>query len=571
MQISCRRFVIIPVYAFTVSLVLISVAVAAPPLPANLPSSLDPGRVDQRFQKPPEPLAQPTTKVPEVAEQLPPEQAEAIRFVLSAVEVEGNTVYTQELLLPLWQEHIGKEISLLQIYRVADAITAKYRNAGYILTQAIVPPQKIDGGKVRIKVVEGFVNEVIIEGDTQARAELFQGWADKIKASRPLDNAVIERYTLIANDLPGVKVNSVLKPSATTPGAADLVLTVTPDKAVNANGTIDNRGTKTSGPVQYSAGLTSNSLLNLFERTSINYSTTSDFQALRYFSITHDEILTNEGLSVALNASQSLTKPDDYLDVYEIEGDAVEAGVTLAYPLIRSRTQNLSISGGFTLANSETDMLGQLFSHDRIRKLGAAINYDLADTWGGVNMATFGLYQGLNIFDATETGSPNLTRVDGRSNFTKLTAYLSRKQELIQDFSLELATTGQYGFSSLLSSEEFGYGGSQFGRAYDSSEITGETGIAVRAELQYSKQLADLHINFLQPYLFYDYGAIWNRSATCPDHLDGASTGLGVRFAITDFLNGSLEVDKPISRAVAAELPDDGNDLRTFFTITGRY
>lgn len=31
MQISCRRFVIIPVYAFTVSLALISVAVAAPP------------------------------------------------------------------------------------------------------------------------------------------------------------------------------------------------------------------------------------------------------------------------------------------------------------------------------------------------------------------------------------------------------------------------------------------------------------------------------------------------------------------------------------------------------------
>ncbi|MDH5299399.1 MAG: hypothetical protein OEV91_10310 [Desulfobulbaceae bacterium] len=125
--------------------------------------------------------------MPERAEQLPPDKAEAIRFVLSAIEVEGATVYSREQLLPLWQEYLGKEISLLQVYQIADAITAKYRNAGYILTQSIVPPQKIENGIVRIKVIEGFVNEVIIEGEVQRRASLFREWAEKIKASRPLD------------------------------------------------------------------------------------------------------------------------------------------------------------------------------------------------------------------------------------------------------------------------------------------------------------------------------------------------------------------------------------------------
>lgn len=546
-----------------------SVAIAAPPVP--LPSSVDPGRVEQHFQKPPEPQAKPAITVPEPAEQLPPDQAEAIRFVLSAIEVEGATVYSREQLLPLWQEFLGKEISLLQVYRIADAITAKYRNAGYILSQAIVPPQKIEGGIVHIKVIEGYVSEVVIEGDVQARAGLFRDWAEKIKASRPLDNAVLERYSLLANDLAGVKVSTVLKPSATAPGASDLVLAVTTDKPINANGAVDNRGTKTSGPVQYSAGLTANSLLHLFERTSVNYSTTHDFRALRYFSVNHDEVLTSEGTKLSLTASQSLTRPDDYLEEYDIKGDSVSAGFSVGYPLLRSRSQNLSLSGGFTLRNSQTDTLGQLQSHDRIRELVATMSYDLADTYGGVNMATLGFYQGMNILNATEPGSPNLTRVDGHSDFSKLTAYLSRKQELSHDFSLEVAATGQYAFMSLLSSEEFGYGGSQFGRAYDSSEITGDSGMAARAELQYTGRPDALQVRYLQPYVFYDYGAIWNRSDTRPDHQDGASAGLGLRLAVTDYLSGSVELTKPLTRDVAAELPDDGKEPRIFFTATARY
>ncbi|MHB1014655.1 MAG: ShlB/FhaC/HecB family hemolysin secretion/activation protein [Desulfurivibrionaceae bacterium] len=557
-------------YTFIFLLAWQTVATAAPP-PVPLPSSVDPGRVEQHFQKPPEPQAKPPITVPEPAEQLPPDQAEAVRFVLSAIEVEGATVYSREQLLPLWQEFLGKEISLLQVYRIADAITAKYRNAGYILTQAIVPPQKIEGGIVHIKVIEGYINDVTIQGDVQARPGLFKEWAEKIKASRPLDNAVLERYTLLANDLAGVKVSSVLKPSATVPGASDLVLAVTTEKVIDANGTVDNRGTKTSGPVQYSAGLTANSPLKLFERTSVNYSTTNDFRALRYFSINHDEILTSEGTKLSLTASQSRTRPADYLEVYDIEGDSFSSGFTVGYPLLRSRSQNLTLSGGFTLRNSQTDTLGQLQSHDRIRELVATMNYDLADTYGGVNMTTLGFYQGMNILNATETGSPNLTRVDGHSDFSKLTAYLSRKQELGHDFSLEVAATGQYSFMSLLSSEEFGYGGSQFGRAYDSSEITGDSGVAARAEFQYTRNPGALQVRFVQPYVFYDYGAIWNRSATLPEHQDGASAGLGLRLAVTDYLNGSVEITKPLTRDVAAELPDDGKEPRIFFTATARY
>ena len=58
-----------------------------------------------------------------------------------------------------------KEVSLLDIYKVRDAITAKYRAAGYVLSQAIIPPQQISDGIVRIQVVEGYIGKVEFDAE----------------------------------------------------------------------------------------------------------------------------------------------------------------------------------------------------------------------------------------------------------------------------------------------------------------------------------------------------------------------------------------------------------------------
>ncbi len=76
----------------------------------------------------------------------PPEEAEHTKFVLSGIVVEGSTVYRQADFLPLYKSLLGKEVSLSVIRRVARDITALYLRDGYILSQAIVPPQTIRNG-----------------------------------------------------------------------------------------------------------------------------------------------------------------------------------------------------------------------------------------------------------------------------------------------------------------------------------------------------------------------------------------------------------------------------------------
>ena len=534
-----------------------------------LPGAVDPGRIEQRLEKPPEPKSMPDIIIPEKVEQIAPEQADKVRFDLGGIILQGNTVYDDVSLLPLWEQLLGQEVSLTQIYKIADAITAHYRNAGYILTQAIVPPQKIGNGIVLIKIVEGHADDVLIEGDVQWRGGLFDAWAEKIKASKPLNNAVLERYNLLASDIAGLKMKSLIRPSKTTPGASDVVLVVehTP---FDASLSYDNRGTRSIGTRQVTANVGVNSLLKLLERTNITYLTTDDGEELNYYGFQHDQVLNSEGLTFILSGNISYSEAGDYLEEFDIEGKNSTVNVKLSYPLIRSRNKNLSCSAALTVRNSRTDTLGELQSEDRLRIVKLGLDYDYTDRFKGVNMVNLMYSGGLDILGSRETGSDNLTRSDGHSEFAKVTLDLSRRQTLPYNFSLLLAGSAQWADVSLLSSEEFGYGGSQYGRAYDSSSITGDRGLAGKIELQYSGGFGKSPSSYYQLFAFYDAGRTFRNSRLKDKNDSGYSVGGGVRFGLGKYLSGSLEVAQPLTAHISESNRRD-DYARMFFNVTAKY
>ena len=66
--------------------------------------------------------------------------------------------------------------------------------------------------------------------------------------------------------------------------------------------------------------------------------------------------------------------------------------------------------------------------------------------------------------------------------------------------------SGQYALDPLFASEEFAVGGPVYGSAYDPAEITGDSGVAARAELRYSNTAPQASIDIFQIYGFYDMG-----------------------------------------------------------------
>ncbi|MEJ0068469.1 MAG: POTRA domain-containing protein [Pseudomonadota bacterium] len=113
-----------------------------------------------------------------------PESAANVPLQIEELKLTGVTVYQHEELEEYWKDRIGKPGTLGDLFVIANAITARYRNDGYVLSRALVPAQEIEDGKVEIRVIEGYVAQVVFEGNDD-RPDLLRATGERITAARP--------------------------------------------------------------------------------------------------------------------------------------------------------------------------------------------------------------------------------------------------------------------------------------------------------------------------------------------------------------------------------------------------
>lgn len=544
---------------------------------AQIPPSEQPGRIRDRFVEPQAPRAQVVGGQISLPSTVAPAGAENIKLTVSRVVVSGATVYSDTDLAPLYAELLGRVVTLAAVYDLARRITAKYGAAGYVLSRAVVPPQNFGqhGAVVRIQVVEGYVDNVVwpVEKLTRYR-DFFTDYTARIVADRPANIRTLERYLLLANDLPGLKFSTTLKPSTTNPNASTLIVEVK-EKAFDVIGRMDNRGTIARGPVQFLGQLGVSNLAGNHESLTTTLAVTAQFEELAYLSSTYRQVLTSEGLTAFATASYGVGRPGTALlnlFDYRTRSSAFEAG--LMYPIIRSREANLSVTGLGFITNDDSFQFGQLFTRDRLRGFRLKADGDWADQFLGINQVNVTFSQGIDGLGSTDNVDPNVpippgqpgpSTNAGRVDFSKLEVTASRTQPLPANFSLFLAGYAQYAFKPLLVSEQCGYGGRFFGRAYDPSQMLGDHCWAVLGELRYDIATPWKQVTRLQAYTYADHGEVYfiNPALGTPKTQHGTSAGLGVRGAWEDTYTADISVAKAI----------DGprNDWRAFAILGAKF
>ena len=539
------------------------------------PSRVESGQIERHLQAPATPQIPRNGPVFKGDIRVPPGEAGELSLVLESVAVEGSTVYPAEDLASLWEGRLGRKIALAEVFGIVDAITARYRNDGYILSRAILPPQTIEDGAVKIRIVEGYIDDVRFEGEVRGDRALLNAYAAKIKGSRPLSIAHLERYLLLIDDLPGLSSEAVLNPSKDTPGAADLVILVE-EKREDGFARIDNRGTRFNGPVQLWLGAGLNSLAGAHDRTAARVVTADGRKReLTYLELGHERQIGAEGEKLHLQFTHTDSEPGHDLRALDIESKSRSFRIGLVNPLVRSRAENLSLQAGFVVRNSETAIFDDRLSRDRVRFVGLGVLYDSADGFGGINMLGLHFDRGLDMLGASKRGSTDLSRERARADFTRLRFNASRLQRLGDRWSLLADFRSQLAASKLLASEEFGLGGEGCGRAYDPAQVTGDEGVCFLAELRYGHNLGAEGLAGYQIYGFYDAGRVWRMDSRALDKkADLSSAGLGMRFNFTEWLSGSLEAAWPLVRKAdmkAASQAMKTASRRVFFTLTARF
>jgi hemolysin activation/secretion protein len=516
------------------------------------PPSQQPGQIERQFKKPPEPKAQPeAVTIPEEG-QPRPANADRIRFVLNDLTLEGVTAYPMERLRPVYAGLLHQDVSLADIYQAVDTLTARYRNDGYILSQVIVPAQTVDSGVVKLRAIEGYIAAVTVDGGSQDVRERVLALGEKIRASRPLTAAVLERNVLLMNDLPGVRARAVLAPSA-VPGASDLVLQVTNVPRATAF-TADNRGSRSQGQQRLVGDGQFYSLFGGASATEV-LGATSVNPELFFLSVSHTQFVGSAGGRIGVAASYAYSKPQE-LEVVPLHliTNSTTTAVSYIQPLIRRRARNLSVRAAFTTFDSRSDIFDVEDSADRLRAIRLGLTFDTSDRLNGVTIADFEFSQGINGLGASTNGDQYLSRPLGRADFRKVTLYSARMQTLHGNWSLFLAGSGQYAFTDLLSPELFSFGGELFGRGYDPSELLNDHGIAGRVDLQYAHTSTSHRRLLLLPYAFFDAGKVWQRTPLpgIPSSDSATSAGGGLRLTRGP-LSGFIEIAKPLDHVVLQE------------------
>jgi hemolysin activation/secretion protein len=557
---------------------LLSQSTFAAPVPAGADAaksigSVQPGVIGSQLQS-----NQPA--VPQAAAPLsaPPEkpggslgpEAEKIKFKLTNIILEDNRVYSTAQLRPIYADKLNKVITIAQLQDIVQNLTNYYRNNGYILSRAVIPPQHVVNGIVRIRLIEGFVDKVNVVGTPMGARYIVTAYGRHISDARPLQLKTMEKYLLLANELPGVQTKAILEPSKTV-GASDLNLAVA-TKMLSGFFSYDNYGTRYIGPQQLTAGASANSFFRSGDITSITYVTTARGNELQYKDGAYEMPLGTKGARWAFDINESTTNPLYMLQDLKIAGLANDYNTTLRYPAIRSRSRNLTLEAGFNYLDSYVTQFDSPLYTDHIRELKLAATYDFADRFRGSNLWVAGLNEGLPVFGQTNDPQSLFTSRYGATNhFTKITAQASRIQQLFWKLSLYGLVKGQYSFQPLLASEQFAFGGSQLGRGYDPAEIIADRGLGGTLELRLDTAVQKFLIQTIQFYTFYDAGDVWNLRNVqgTPTRQSATSTGIGARFYMTRYISGNFMFAQPLSRKVQSlELIGNGSLPRTFFSIT---
>lgn len=487
--------------------------------------------------------------------------AEGMTFMLEDIVFEGNRVLSDQDLRAVVAPYLGKTIEVNALMEIADKVTAYYKKQGYFLSRAYYPPQTIKKSVI-MKVREGELGEIIIQGNKRYSREMIRNTLKIIRGEGAVRTADVERALLLLMDYPGLTVKATLKPGD-KPGTSDLVLDVKEDYFLKFSADLNNFGSKYTAKDRLGVTFDLRNLTkhgdNLHARGMVGLGGTTD-AGIYYGRLEYTRPIGYTGNKLGVFASTLDYKLGDALEDLEAGGASRSIGFWYSHPFVRSRVFSWWVDFGFEAKNVRQDIFNQTVNEDKVRVANLGTTLQKVDSLldGGFTTLDLRMYQGFaQIFDGQLPDDPDFIRLASDITFTKFTANLTRLQRLPYGLLGIFTITGQYSPNRLPSSEELHIGGAGTVRGYSQGEYSGDRGYYGTLELRVPLLNKD---NFmLQLAAFSDFGrAMINDPLPGEENLKDKtiiSGGLGLRANFTRYLRFQLDWAKTIG----AEAPLDSD------------
>jgi hemolysin activation/secretion protein len=506
-------------------------------------------------------------------------------IAIGTVTVVGATAFPPAVLNKITAGLAGTPQPLTHIEAIRRALVAIYRAHGFVLSTVSLD---IDAqGNVRYIVTEGHIVAVKLSADIGPAGTTVLGFLDHLTAERPVNEASLERWLLLAQQIPGVSVHAVLQADSDDPGALTLIAEVS-RQAESGLITADDRAFKSTGPVEALAVADLNSLTSYGDQTELSLFHTSG-NTDNFGQASESFFIGSSGLRVKVYAGEGRGDPGGVLRLADYQSLLQVFGGQLSYPAVLRRNQALNLTLHLDGTQNLVDTNHNLTSFDSIRAARLATQYAVQDlllgnSRQGVSVVNIQESQGLPALGASpdRRAIGEAGRANERLDFWKISGSAARNQTLFSPFgdatvAMRLEAGGQYSPDILPSAEEFDLGGSRFTRGYYSGEVSGDKALYATAELQLNTgtdfDLFTIPIELgAQFYTFYDYGETFTNLEFDENHRL-ASFGAGVHLGVTRY----LEIDGEIDHRLVTRLDPQNttalglSETVIYWGVTARY
>lgn len=499
-----------------------------------------------------------------------PETKKPGAMTVSKINVEGNTILTQDKINAVLDKYKGAALQFKDVDQARVELEKAYQAAGYPTVLVNLPEQTIDQGSVTLQVIEAPLIEITVTGQQHYSKYRILKKLPSIKIGTVLYEPALVKELSAINANPDLQVAPVLKPG-TEPGTVDLELKVKDRLPVHGKLESDNRGPITTPQNRLVAEIQHTNLFGGDEILTVNtVQTPTDWGAVQNYGASFvypvkwpDHLLAvyaskSQSKSVLAGSAISLGGGSDVT----IAGNAIVAGVRYIFPLFSGGANTHQLSVGVDFKRLEPT--NATFPGGGTAVVLSAIQYTPASmAYTGFYPDRLGLtklvlsakgYVAGTIPGGTKqdfAGDPSNPSQPGHrqgstGTFAVLQGGLDRAQPLPADFTLSLHADGQWGSQPLIPAEEYFSGGFDTVRGYRQFEAIGDNAVRGRAELTtpelfaipidriWQRRRSSDYTIRVKLAAFYDAAQLWVQQAPAGQvsqhRLEGVGGGIRVKF-----------------------------------------
>jgi hemolysin activation/secretion protein len=470
-----------------------------------------------------------------------------LSFDISEYRVEGNTLLSQGRVAATLKPFTGSSRTFSDIEAARHALQQAYADAGYGAVSVAVPEQEIQGGIVRLAVIEAKVRGVEVIGN-----EYFD--AANIRASLPSlvpgvspNTRAIAHELRLANENPSKRSTTLLR-TGRARGEVDVLIRVEDSRPARFFASLDNTGSPETGMSRVSVGYQDTNVFNRDQTLTMQYTTSPEKpDKVSIYGLGYRWPLYSLGDAIDLFAGYSDVNSGTVQGLFNVSGSGTIFGARYHRNFHKIGDYEHQLTGGldYRAYQNNVDYLGT--------PLGADVTvHPISLSYSGLyrvpnHEGRFYLTLAHNIPGGNKGNDADFaaSRAGADANYTIFTYGANYTRRFESGWSATLAYSAQFTREPLVAGEQFGLGGYDSVRGFHEREIANDRGYRGSIEVL-SPELAP-HIKLenasVKLLTFYDFGRV-RRIDAQPDETvaDGvASAGFGLRMTVSPHFNLRLD------------------------------